>query len=202
MSRPRSFNETDVLEAATDCFWARGLEATSVRDLAGRMGINGPSLYNAFGDKRSLFMRALEHYAARSMRERIGRMERLPDPGSAIAAFFDELISGSLADPDRRGCLIVNSALEVAPHDPEIATLIAAYLAEIEAFFRRALVRAAARGDLPATVEPTDMARLLLGLVIAVRVMARTVSDRSRLDGMVRPILGLIQARPDIRTPA
>nr|WP_276557287.1 TetR/AcrR family transcriptional regulator [Prosthecomicrobium hirschii] len=190
------------MEAAIDCFWARGLEATSVRDLAGRMGINGPSLYNAFGDKRSLFMRALEHYAVRSMRERIGRMERLPDPKAAIAAFFGELISASLADPDRRGCLIVNTALEVAPHDPEIAILIAAYLDEIEAFFRRALVRAAAAGDLVPSVEPTDMARLLLGLVIAVRVMARTVSDRSRLDGMVRPILALIQARPDIRTPA
>jgi len=202
VSRPRSFDETDVLEAAIDCFWARGLEATSVRDLAGRMGINGPSLYNAFGDKRSLFMRALEHYAVRSMRERIGRMERLPDPKAAIAAFFGELISASLADPDRRGCLIVNTALEVAPHDPEIAILIAAYLDEIEAFFRRALVRAAAAGDLAPSVEPTDMARLLLGLVIAVRVMARTVSDRSRLDGMVRPILALIQARPDIRTPA
>ena len=128
MSRPRSFDETDVLEAAIDCFWARGLEATSVRDLAGRMGINGPSLYNAFGDKRSLFMRALEHYAVRSMRERIGRMERLPDPKAAIATFFGELISASLADPDRRGCLIVNTALEVAPHDPEIEILIAAYL--------------------------------------------------------------------------
>ena len=58
MARPREFVETTVLEAAMNCFWARGFEQTSVRDLAERMGITGASLYNAFGDKRSLYRQA------------------------------------------------------------------------------------------------------------------------------------------------
>ena len=73
MARPRTFDGDKVLDAAIACFWSRGLEATSVRDLAEHMGIRGPSLYNAFGDKRALFARALERYATRTMRERITR---------------------------------------------------------------------------------------------------------------------------------
>ena len=62
MARPREFDEATALEAAIECFWHRGYEATSVRDLADKMGISGPSLYNAYGDKRALFAQALEHY--------------------------------------------------------------------------------------------------------------------------------------------
>jgi len=75
MARPREFDETAVLEAAVQCFWARGYEATSVRDLAESMGITSASLYNAFGDKRSLYRRALDHYIAQSFADRVGRLE-------------------------------------------------------------------------------------------------------------------------------
>src|SRR5271169_6282323 len=66
MARPREFDETTVLEAAMNCFWAQGFEQTSVRDLAERMGITGASLYNAFGDKRSLYRQAFVHYLAQT----------------------------------------------------------------------------------------------------------------------------------------
>jgi TetR/AcrR family transcriptional repressor of nem operon len=70
MARPREFDEQAVLEAAVQCFWMHGYEATSVRDLAERMEITGASLYNAFGDKRSLFRRALDHYLEHGFGER------------------------------------------------------------------------------------------------------------------------------------
>jgi TetR/AcrR family transcriptional repressor of nem operon len=62
MARPREFDEVTALDAAIGCFWQRGFEATSMRDLAASMGLSAPSLYNTFGDKRALFTRALEHY--------------------------------------------------------------------------------------------------------------------------------------------
>src|SRR5579863_3186541 len=119
MARPREFDEPAVLDAAMQRFWEYGYEATSVRDLAHAMGITGASLYNAYGDKRSLFSRSLDHYLDRSFRERIGRFEGYFPPRRAIEAFFDEIIEQSLRDKNRRGCLLVNSALEVAPHDRE-----------------------------------------------------------------------------------
>ena len=173
MARPREFEEEKVLDAAIECFWRRGLEATSMRDLSEATGLNQPSLYNAFGDKRALFATSLERYATRSMRERIARLERTHSPKDAMRAFFRELVSRTLSDPDRRGCLIVNSALEVAPHDADLCAVIASYLGEIEGFFSRCLEQAHRDGDLAPAVDPKDTARLFLGILLGVRVAAR-----------------------------
>ena len=136
MARPREFDETAVLEAAMNCFWAQGFEQTSVRDLAEQMGITGASLYNAFGDKRSLYRQAFVHYLARTVRDRVARLDKLP-PSQAIRAFFDEIIERSVNDEQRRGCMLVNAALELAPYDPEFQQLVAEEMIFIEAFFRR-----------------------------------------------------------------
>lgn len=195
MSRPRSFDNDEVLDAAIECFWRRGLAATSVRDLASEMGINGPSLYNAFGDKRRLFAEALERYAEQSMRERISRIEAKHSGQDAIEAFFKEVIARSLSDPDRRGCMIVNSALEVAPHDKELQLVIAAYLKEIESFFGRCLTTAADDGALPDSIDIADASRLFLGILLGIRVASRANPQRALLEGMVRPALALFKSR-------
>ena len=192
MARPRAFDDDKALDAAVKCFWRHGLEATSVRDLATEMGINGPSLYNAFGDKRALFTRALARYAERWMRERIERLEREDSPKSAIRAFLHELIERSIEDRQRRGCLIVNSDLEVSPHDAELRGVIASYLREIEMFFRRCLERGQEAGEIPPNIDPRDTARHLLGVVLGIRVAARSRPERALLEGMVRPALALL----------
>lgn len=191
MARPREFDEAAALDAAMDCFWRGGYEATSVRDLAAEMGINGPSLYNTFGDKRALFRAALRRYVERSSRERIARLEgRLP-PKEAIRAFIAEIVERSLDDQERRGCLLVNSALEIAPHDAELGAEIAARLSEIEAFFHRAVAAAQTEGSVPPR-DPADLARLLLGVILGVRVLARANPQRDLLEGVVRPALTLL----------
>jgi TetR/AcrR family transcriptional repressor of nem operon len=192
MARPREFDESAALDAAVDCFWREGYEATSVRDLAARMGITGTSLYNAFGDKRSLFRQALQCYAERSTRERIARLESTYPPKEAVCAFLREIIERSLDDDDRRGCLLVNSALEVAPHDPELGAEVTARLGEIEAFFCRALAAAQADGSVPPDREPMDLARLLLGVTLGLRVLARSNPKRELLEGVARPALALL----------
>jgi TetR/AcrR family transcriptional repressor of nem operon len=192
MARPRQFDEAAVLDAATDCFWRDGYEATSVRDLAAEMGIAGASLYNAFGDKRSLFRAVLQRYAERSMRARIAHLETTLPPKQAVCAFLGGVVERSLDDRDRRGCLLVNSALEIAPHDPELGAEIAARLGEIEAFFRRAITAAQADGSVPPGPDPADVARLLLSVVLGVRVLARAKPQRELLEGVVRPALALL----------
>jgi TetR/AcrR family transcriptional repressor of nem operon len=192
MARPREFDETDALDAAMNCFWRDGYEATSVRDLARHMGITGASLYNAFGDKRSLFRQVLQRYAERSTRERIARLESSLPPKQAVRAFVGEIVERSLDDRDRRGCLLVNSALEIAPHDAELGAEVAARLGDIEAFFRRAIVAGQAEGSVPADRDPTDLARLLLSVVLGVRVLARANPRRELLEGVARPALALL----------
>ena len=94
MGRLKAFDEDKVIDSAVDCFWSRGYETTSVRDLTERMGIGGASLYNAYGDKRTLFTKALERYANRSMRERVARIESRHGPKAAIVAFLAEIVDG------------------------------------------------------------------------------------------------------------
>jgi TetR/AcrR family transcriptional repressor of nem operon len=191
MARPREFEDQEALDAAIQCFWARGYEATSVRDLADSMGITGASLYNAFGDKRSLFRRALERYAERSFRDRVKRLEGLA-PRQAIGAFFAEVVERSLNDRRRKGCMLVNSALEVAPHDAEFRGVVAGVLTEVEAFFRRSVEAGQADGTIAARQSADDLARLLLAALLGIRVLARVRPERDLLQGLVRPVFALL----------
>ena len=192
MARLKAFDEDRALDAAVDCFWMRGYEATSVRDLAQSMGIGGTSLYNAYGDKRALFARSLERYAERSMRERIARLEAGHRPKEAIRAFLAEIIERSLGDPDRKGCLLVNSALDVAPHDAEIGKVVGGYLDEIRAFFRRNIEAARRAGQAPRKIDADEVSGHLLGVLLGIRVLARTGARRKLLEGVARPALDLL----------
>lgn len=194
MARLKAFDEERAIDAAVDCFWMRGYEGTSVRDLAEAMGIGGTSLYNAYGDKRALFARSLERYANRSMRERIARLESGHRPKEAIAAFIDEIVERSLKDPDRKGCLLINSALDVAPHDAEIGRVVSGYLDEIRVFFHRNLVAARKAGQVPRKIDADSVATHLLGVIAGIRVLARTGAGRRQLEDVARPALALLES--------
>ncbi|HEY4083885.1 MAG TPA: TetR/AcrR family transcriptional regulator [Burkholderiaceae bacterium] len=195
MPRPREFDETQVLAAAVSRFWAYGYEATSVRDLADSMGIAGASLYNAFGDKRSLYRRALDHYVVQSVGERIVRLERDFPPRAAIGAFLDEVIERSLSDPERKGCMLVNAALEVAPHDPEFQRVVAGVMKEIEAFFHRCVQKGQADGTIKAAQNADELAKLLLSVLLGIRVLARARPERDLLEGLARSVATVLDQR-------
>ena len=201
MGRLKAFDEDRVIDAAADCFWARGYQATSVRDLADSMGIGSASLYNAYGDKRALFIRSLERYANRSMRERIARVEAIHPPQAAIHAFLAEIIDRSLRDPDCKGCLLVNSALDVAPHDAEIGRMVAGYFDEIRDFFRRNLKAARAAGEISRTVDADEASAHFLGVLLGIRVLARTGARRKLLESVARPALDLLDRPAKPRKP-
>jgi TetR/AcrR family transcriptional repressor of nem operon len=206
MPRLKAFDEDRAIDLAIDCFWAHGYEATSVRDLSAAMGIGGASLYNAYGDKRGLFALALERYANRSMRERVARLEARHPPKEAIEAFLAEIIDRSVRDPECKGCLLVNTALDVAPHDEEIGRLVTGYLGEIRAFFRRCLEDGRRAGALSKRIDVEIVSAHLLGVVMGLRVLARTrtaspAARRKLLEAVARPALDLLVAptRPAAR---
>jgi TetR/AcrR family transcriptional regulator, transcriptional repressor for nem operon len=192
MARPREFDEATVLEAAMNCFWALGYELTSVRELAEQMGITGASLYNAFGDKRSLYRQAFVHYLAQTVRERVARLERLP-PFPAIRTFFDEIVERSVTDKQRRGCMLVNSALELAPYDPEFQKLVAQEMIFIEAFFRRFIEAGQKDGTISAIRPAAELAKLLLSVLLGIRVLARTRPQRAVLEDAANAVLELLK---------
>jgi TetR/AcrR family transcriptional repressor of nem operon len=192
MARPREFDEAAVLDAAIDRFWRHGYEATSVRDLADEMNIAGASLYNAFGDKRSLYERSLNRYLDQTFRERIRRIEPSLPPREAVIAFLQEIIKRSVTDKQRRGCLLVNSAIESAPHDPKFLDIVATFLTEVEAFFLRCVSKGQGDGTISRAHSAADLSKSLLGILLGIRVLARVRPERKLLEGLVRPVFGLL----------
>jgi TetR/AcrR family transcriptional repressor of nem operon len=200
MARPRAFDEQAVLDAATDIFWAKGYEATSTRDLSAGIGLTPSSMYAAFGDKRGLFRRALDHYLG-GLRRKIADLEAMRSPGLAITRFFDDIIERSLADALRRGCMLVNCALEAPSEDREFRGAIARELKLIEDFFRDRIVSAQQCGEVTPTVSADDAARQLLAVLLGVRVLARVRPERLLLAGAVGQTLSML-GLPPLAAPA
>jgi TetR/AcrR family transcriptional repressor of nem operon len=202
MARPREFDEAVALDAAVRCFWENGYKGTSTRVLAATMGITGASVYNAFGCKRDLYVRAIARYFETSVLDRVGRFEgRLP-PLAAIAAFFDEIVQRSLGDPDRKGCMLVNAALEYDAADEEMRGVVVDVQVQIEAFFRRCVTAGQLDGSMSLAHPADDLAGMLLATLLGIRVLARTRAERSLLEGAVKPVLALLQgSAPAIGAP-
>jgi len=191
MARPREFDEGAVLDAAVLCFWNRGYEATSVKDLVEKTGITAASLYNAFGDKRAIYEKALDHYVQGSVADRIRRCGALA-PRDAIGAFFEEILKRSLGDRERKGCMLVNAALDMAPHDPGFRKIVTEVLAEIEAFFLACVKAGQADGTIMRSLPAETLSRHLLGVLMGIRVLARVRPEQALLEGVVAPSLALL----------
>lgn len=153
MGRQREFDRDAVLHRAMNHFWEHGYEAASMRDLLGAMQIGRQSLYDTFGDKHSLFLAALEHYAERGVRSMLVPLAA-PDGGlAAIEAYFRIAARHLCAEP-HRACLVVNSTVELAPHDPEVAAITDRFIAQLQGAFRQALQVAVDKGE--AQVDDLD----------------------------------------------
>lgn len=170
----KSFDTEDALAKAMEAFWARGYEATSMQDLVDCMGIGRGSLYATFGDKRSLFIQALRRYDQHHRSDWTGRLARLPSGKTAIIAAFDGVIAAALDGGCRNGCLLINTALELSPHDKEIGQIVSRCLADMELFFRDQLEKAQAAGEVSPTLSPDQTAKTLLALLVSLRVFTRT----------------------------
>ena len=178
--------------AAQELFWAKGYQATSTRELTQTMGLTQPSLYNAFGDKRSLFLLTLDDYLNRTMRERIRRHEGALPPGEALVAYIGESIALSLADPQHRGCMLINVALEASEDDPEFKALIATELDQLRAFFERCIRAGIASGEVVTTLAPEDASAQLLASHCGMRVLARVMPDPVLLRATMKPALAML----------
>jgi len=198
MARPRAFDEQAVLDAVSDLFWAKGYEATSTRDLTAHTGLTPSSMYAAFGDKRGLFLRALDHYLAR-LREKISRLETTVTPAQAITGFFEDTVERSLGDKLQRGCMLVNSVLEASPRDAEFRDAIAHELKLIEGFFHRCFVAGQKTGEIPSAHFADDAARQLLAVLLGIRVLARVRPERKLLTGAVWQALELLDLPPLVK---
>jgi len=181
MSRARRIADDAVLDRALAVFWRSGYAATSLRALAEATGLGAAALYHRFADKDGLFLAALRRYADQGLGERLARLAAMDAPLAAIRSFFDDLVELSANDPERRGCLLVNTALDGATLSDAARAEVRARLGEVEGFFRARLLHARAAGQLDPAIDPDATAEALLGTVFAIRVLARLDPEPARL---------------------
>ena len=177
----KSFDEELALNKAMQVFWKKGFKATSIADLIKGTGVNRGSLYNAFGGKQALFETVLVKYDRDRRRTRLAELEALNNPKQAIFNFFDTLVVDTLADTEKKGCFLINSASEISNHDEHVAGISRNGIREIEAFFRRCVEVGQVRGLISTELNPEVTANALLANLVAIRVLGRGTLNEDAL---------------------
>ena len=174
MGRPRSFDDDVVIERAMDAFWTHGYANTSPAQLADATGVAKGSLYNAFNSKRELFDRALTRYD-----QQVSELAQdlLARPGSTrecIGSALRIIVDADLAQPLRRGCLVGNTAVELAGHDPEIKRTIRTMQDRPIAALTARIEQGRRDGDVARDIDARAYAEFLANTLAGLRVMAIT----------------------------
>jgi TetR/AcrR family transcriptional regulator, transcriptional repressor for nem operon len=193
VARQKEFDRDVVLNGAMAVFWSKGYEATSIEDLLVRMGIQRGSLYGTFGNKRALFLAALDRYEQVVVQELFDALEAPGSGKEAIRRFFRLRVRGSLDRSRPLGCLLTNSAVELSRRDPGATAKVGASLAKLEGAFFRALVRAREAGELGAKRDLRALARFLTSSAQGLSVMAKTCPERSVLEDVVKVVLAVLE---------
>jgi TetR/AcrR family transcriptional repressor of nem operon len=186
VARPRQFDPDRVVEQSMHEFWRRGYRETSVDDLVDATGVRPGSLYNAFhGGKRELFLSSLDRYSALVVPEKLGALEC---PGASLAelrAYFDGLVDDLTTAEGRIGCLMVNSTIELAAEDSEVAAVVRGHMARLERNATRALRNAERLGEVRAGLDPAAKATQLMATSMGLMVVGKTNPGREVLETIV-----------------
>ncbi|MFI6522093.1 TetR/AcrR family transcriptional regulator [Spirillospora sp. NPDC050679] len=185
MARTREFDTDAAVDAAMEVFWSRGYEATSVQHLVEATGVGRGSLYAAFGSKDGLYEAALARYAAASTARIADRLERDGPVRTVLRDLLMSLVDDTLDDPERRGCLMTNTAVERLPGDPAARRVVGAAFDRVAGSVTAALRRARARGELPPDTDVTALADFFFTTIQGLRVQGKAGADRRRLAAVV-----------------
>mgnify|MGYP001104971623 FL=1 len=187
--RPQEFDSDDVLGRATQVFWRKGFENTSLDDLLAATGLSKSSLYRSFGDKRTLFERCLAHYGDAVQTGFRTAFQAAPSG----LAFIEGTLLAALDDERRPnhgcGCLVLNTANEFAQRDPEVAAVVAREIGRMRELMGEAVRRAQREGDVPAALDAAAAAHYLVCALGGMKTLAQAGVDATGLRDSVAFVL-------------
>jgi len=194
MARPKEFDSDAALEKAMELFWLQGYQATTLPDLVEHMGIGRQSLYDTFGDKRQLFLRALDRYSDVLITGALGSLESADAGLDAILRFLDALVAYQTGKPIRTACLMLNSTMELALSEPEVAARSATYRRRMVNAFRQSLGNAERAGEITPLLPAEVLAQHLTATVFGMIVASKAGADAEALRQMAQGALTVIGA--------
>jgi TetR/AcrR family transcriptional repressor of nem operon len=186
MARTKDFDENEVLCKAIQIFWHKGYNGTSMQDLVDGLGISRSSLYDTYTDKHTLFVKALESYQDTGA----GKIQEIiNNSGSAkatIKQLLEFVINELLGDKQQKGCFMVNAEVEVAPHDAEINDLVCKNDQQMEDAFYLVIKKGQDSGEIKKDQDARALSRFIFNTVKGIRVTAKSTSDRTVFDDIIK----------------
>jgi TetR/AcrR family transcriptional repressor of nem operon len=189
MARYKEFEVNEVLDKAIQLFWMQGYEKTSMQELVEFMGIHRRSIYDTFGDKHSLFMKALKRYeAAQSKRMRV-LVEKQEPVKELIRQFFESTLDKK-GEP--QGCFIVNSGVELGLLDPEVSSFVEDSYSEVEKLLYNLILFGQQAGEIKAHLDPEILSHYFMNAWLGIRTMVKTATKQEKLSGIITTTLSIL----------
>jgi len=193
MPRSKEFDQDAALDRAVELFWARGYAGTSITDLENHLNIGRQSLYDTFGDKRALFLKALERYS-RWNADRLQETLLALDSGlGAVQAYFQATVELLTPPGQRKACLVANSILEIGQNDAEVSARCLGNQALVTHGFRHALAQAVERGEVAREMDVEATAMMLMAQAYGLVLLAKGGATRQELLNAVSSLLSRLQ---------
>jgi TetR/AcrR family transcriptional repressor of nem operon len=189
MARPVEFVRAEVISSAMNVFWHSGYGATSINTLVQATKLKPGSLYGAFHSKRDLFLEIIDTYAGNRLARIEAELIAAATPLTGIEALFSRLRQELIDDRDGRGCLMVNTLLEMGSQDDEIRERISAHLNRIEQHLATTLQRAIDSGELRTDTSASTLGQFLMSGIWGLRVMSKKRPQAAVYDGIIHQLL-------------
>lgn len=170
---------------ALQLFWRKGYAATSIEDLVEALHLSRSSLYDTFGDKRTLFIASLKLYSERVVGRITQTLNGAPTPLAGIEAVFADLLAGVGEEPGRMGCFMVNSVAELVPYDRDVSEIATAYNTAIQRLLSGALAQGIKQGSLPRRLSPDPLATYLFNAFQGLRILIKSGATRKQAQAVV-----------------
>ncbi|MDQ0195699.1 TetR/AcrR family transcriptional regulator [Paenibacillus wynnii] len=189
MARYKEFEVNEVLDKAIQLFWEQGYEKTSMQELVENMGIHRRSIYDTFGDKHALFMKALKRYEAiqnNKMRILVEKQE----PVKELIRQFLETTLEKKEDP--QGCFIVNSGVELGLCDPEVSSFVEDSYSKMEKLLYNFIFYGQQTGEVKAHLDPEVLSHYFMNAWLGLRTMVKTATNQVKLSGIINTTLSIL----------
>lgn len=193
MPRTKEFDEAEVLQKAIELFWKKGFHATSIQDLVAHLGINRASLYNAFGDKKSLYEKAMRSYHQHSQTEMQQLLNSNLSAKEFIRLFLHRTVKQSIEDPDCKGCFVVNATIELATMDDFISRFASDNFAGFEELFSGVILQGQEKGEVPVDKNPKALARFFFSTANGLQVMVKLKPGKEALEDVIETALQVLE---------
>jgi TetR/AcrR family transcriptional repressor of nem operon len=192
MARTKAFEETEVLDKAVNIFWCKGYNGTSMQDLIDGLGISRSSLYDTFSDKRELFLATLKKYKTEQAAAMIALINNSASILQTIKELLKGLVTASIQDKENKGCFMINSTIEAAAQDADIAAIVKGNMNDIEEALTKAIKKGQQGGEINPNYSPRALARFLFNTISGLRVAAKAGVDKKVFDDIVSVTVAML----------